>query len=160
MCPSTSMRYYSGGEDGGDGGGNGYGMLKCSKRRHCPWISSCRCCCCSCWNSVCRTESVRTSSISCWRVTSPEVGGRGGDEVDADALGAEATVEKTRRLRCPRNESENTRSWSAEITALSGRSSLGARKVNLLSLYLTQVSSFHSKPNPTITSSPIPLDGL
>ena len=123
--------------------------------------SSSKCyCCCSCLSSVCRTESVRTSSISCWRVTSPEVGGRGGDETDAETTGSEAITGGSRRLRCPRNESEKMGSWSAGTTALSGRSSLGVRKVNLFSEYLTQVPFFHSKPKPNIASSPIPLDGL
>ena len=153
MCPNTSIRNYSGGEDGG---GNGYGMSKCSKRRRCPWISCCYCC----WNSVCRTESVRTSSICYWRVTSLEGGGCGSDEADAEAPGAEAIMGESRHLCCPQNESKKTGSWWAGTTALSDRSSLGARKVNLFSVYLTQVPFFHSKPKPKITSSPIPLDGL
>ena len=60
----------------------------------------------------------------------------------------------------PRNESEKTGSWLAGTTSLSGRSSLGARKVNLFSVNFTQVPLLHSKPKPNTVSSPIPLAGL
>ena len=36
VCPNTSIRDYWSGEDGGDGGGDEYGMPKCSKKRRCP----------------------------------------------------------------------------------------------------------------------------
>ena len=141
VCLNTSIRDYEGGEDGGDGGGYGYGMPKCSKKMCCPWMSYCCCCCesrwCSprmcCWKSVCHTEGVLISSISCWRLTFSEAEGS-----ERGKAGAEVDTRQSRRQRWPRNRSEKSGSWSTKTTSLSGQSSLGARKVYLLSEIITE----------------------